>query len=233
MKDYQQYIANFNTVTAEASTGVVEINDLITQQSDKMIKISEDTKQLVECFNVVLNDTSIQLSNRANQAYDKVKGLGENLKTLSLQLEDATKMSSKHFETAGDKLRATIGEIATNAERISNEIRTSGEVFLKQSGVLVAATDDTLTKVSNVMNAIVSTTEEFNNKSEDIIEKSVNINTDSCKPLAYCALTTDNISRKHRNVFLHFPIYDRIQCFDLFYICRCLVSSKAVFTSSL
>lgn len=176
MKDYQQYIANFNTVTAEASTGVVEINDLITQQSDKMIKISEDTKQLVECFNVVLNDTSIQLSNRANQAYDKVKGLGENLKTLSLQLEDATKMSSKHFETAGDKLRATIGEIATNAERISNEIRTSGEVFLKQSGVLVAATDDTLTKVSNVMNAIVSTTEEFNNKSEDIIEKSVSFN---------------------------------------------------------
>lgn len=176
MKDYHQYIANFNTVTAEASSGVIEINDLITQQSDKMIKISEDTKQLVECFNVVLNDTSIQLSNRANHAYDKVKGLGENLKNLSLQLEDSTKMTSKHFEVAGDKLRATIGEIAGNAERISNEIRSSGEVFLQQSGVLVVATDDTLKKVDNVMKLINSTTGEFNNKSNDIIQKSATFN---------------------------------------------------------
>jgi methyl-accepting chemotaxis protein len=50
MKDYDKYIADFNTVTAEASSGVFEINNLIASQSDKMIKISEDTKQLVECF---------------------------------------------------------------------------------------------------------------------------------------------------------------------------------------
>lgn len=172
MENYKNNIADFNTVTAEASSGVVEINDLITQQSDKMIKISEDTKQLVECFNVVLNDTSMQLSKRANNAYDKVKGLGENLKALSHQLEEATSMSAKHFENSGDKLRASISEIAANAERISNEIRSSGEVFLKQSGVLVAATDDTLKKVGDVMSALNKNAAEFNAKGSEIIQNS-------------------------------------------------------------
>lgn len=174
MKDYENYIANFNTVTAEASSGVFEINNLISDQSDKMIKISEDTKQLVECFNTVLNDTSIQLSNRANMAYDKVKGLGENLKVLSMQMEEATKMSSTHFENSGNKLRAALGEVTTNAERISNEIRSSGEVFLKQSGVLVAATDDTLKKVTDVMDVLNSSTNNFSNRGDEIIKKSVN-----------------------------------------------------------
>lgn len=174
MKDYEKYIADFNTVTAEASSGVFEINNLISDQSDKMIKISEDTKQLVECFNTVLNDTSIQLSNRANMAYDKVKGLGENLKVLSMQMEEATKMSSTHFENSGNKLRAALGEVTTNAERISNEIRSSGEVFLKQSGVLVAATDDTLKKVSDVMDVLNSSTNDFSNRGDEIIKKSIN-----------------------------------------------------------
>ena len=173
MKDYEKYIANFNTVTAEASSGVFEINNLISAQSDKMIKISEDTKQLVECFNTVLNDTSLQLSNRANMAYEKVKGLGENLKVLSMQMEEATKMSSTHFENSSGKLRATLNEVAANAERISNEIRSSGEVFLKQSGVLVVATDDTLKKVNDVMNVLNDSTNEFSAKGDDIIKKSI------------------------------------------------------------
>ena len=80
-----------------------EINNLISSQSDKMIKISEDTKQLVECFNTVLNDTSVQLSNRANMAYDKVKGLGEDLKTLSMQMDEASKMTLTNFENTGNK----------------------------------------------------------------------------------------------------------------------------------
>lgn len=173
MKDYEGYIANFNTVTAEASSGVFEINNLISSQSDKMIKISEDTKQLVECFNTVLNDTSVQLSNRANMAYDKVKGLGENLKVLSMQMEEATKLSSTHFENSGNKLRATLTEIASNAERISNEIRSSGEVFLKQSGVLVAASDDTLKKVGDVMTVLNESTSDFSAKGDEIIKKSI------------------------------------------------------------
>lgn len=170
MGDYRKYIADFNTITAEASTGVVEISSLINQQSDKMIKISEDTKELVDAFNVVLNDTSMQLSKRANNAYDKVKGLGENLKALSLQLEEATGMSAQHFENSGDKLRATISEIAANAERISNEIRSSGEVFLKQSGVLVAATDDTLHKVNEVMTVLDKNADEFNRKGNEALQ---------------------------------------------------------------
>ena len=170
MQDYEKYIAGFNTITAEASTGVVEISGLINQQSDKMIKISEDTKQLVDAFNVVLNDTSMQLSKRANNAYDKVKGLGENLKTLSHQLEEATSMSAKHFENSGDKLRATIGEISANAERISNEIRSSGEVFLKQSGVLIAATEDTLHKVGEVMNTLDKNANEFNRRGTEALQ---------------------------------------------------------------
>lgn len=170
MQDYEKYIAGFNTITAEASTGVMEISGLINQQSDKMIKISEDTKQLVDAFNVVLNDTSMQLSKRANNAYDKVKGLGENLKTLSHQLEEATSMSAKHFENSGDKLRATIGEISANAERISNEIRSSGEVFLKQSGVLIAATEDTLHKVGEVMTTLDKNANEFNRRGTEALQ---------------------------------------------------------------
>ena len=45
-KDYEKYIAGFNTVTAETSSGVYEINSLISAQSDKMVKISEDTGSL-------------------------------------------------------------------------------------------------------------------------------------------------------------------------------------------
>ncbi len=174
--DYEKYLAGFNTVTAETSSGVIEINNLISEQSDKMIQISEDTKKLVDCFNTVLNETSGVLSNRANQAYDKVKGLGENLKNLSLQLEEATKISATHFENSGDKLRAAIVEIAANAERISNEIRSSGEVFIKQSGVLVAATDDTLNKVHGVMDSLVDASKEFDRQGDDIMKRSIHFN---------------------------------------------------------
>lgn len=196
MKDYENYIANFNTVTAEASSGVFEINNLIAAQSDKMIKISEDTKQLVECFNTVLNDTSVQLSNRANMAYDKVKGLGENLKVLSMQMEEATKLSSTHFENSGSKLRATLTEIASNAERISNEIRSSGEVFLKQSGVLVAATDDTLKKVGDVMTLLNDNTSEFSAKGDEIIKKSINFNDIVSKQLKVLIETSQKTENK-------------------------------------
>ena len=44
MGDYRKYIADFNTITAEASTGVVEISSLINQQSDKMIKFQKTPK---------------------------------------------------------------------------------------------------------------------------------------------------------------------------------------------
>ena len=175
-KDYEKYIAGFNTVTAETSSGVIEINNLITEQSDKMVKISEDTKKLVDCFNTVLNETSNVLSNRANIAYDKVKGLGENLKNLSLQLEEATKLSAAHFENSGDKLRATISEISANAERISNEIRSSGEVFIKQSNVLVAATEDTVSKVHTAMNNLVETGREFSEKGDNIVKQTLHFN---------------------------------------------------------
>ncbi len=196
MKDYEKYIAGFNTITAEASTGVVEISGLINQQSDKMIKISEDTKQLVDAFNVVLNDTSMQLSKRANNAYDKVKGLGENLKTLSLQLEEATSMSAKHFENSGDKLRATIGEISANAERISNEIRSSGEVFLKQSGVLIAATDDTLHKVGEVMNALDKNATEFNRRGTEALQSTAAFSELYTKQMKVLSETSDKAQKE-------------------------------------
>lgn len=175
-KEYEKYLAGFNTVTAETSTGVIEINNLISEQSDKMVKISDDTKKLVDCFNTVLNETSSALSDRANIAYDKVKGLGENLKNLGLQLEEATKISAAHFENSGDKLRATMGEISANAERISNEIRTSGEVFIKQSGVLVAATEDTVSKVHGAMTELVESTKEFDKRGDNIVKQSLHFN---------------------------------------------------------
>ena len=176
MKDYEKYIANFNTVTAEASTGVIEINGLISEQRDKMLAISDDTKKLVECFNTVLNDTSLELSHRASQAFDKVKGLGENLKSLSLQIDETSKMSSTHLDNAGSKMRATIAEIASNAERVANDIRSSGEVFLKQSDVLVLATEDTIKKVDDVVKALKVSASDFNQQGDSLIQKSVSFN---------------------------------------------------------
>ena len=172
-KDYEKYIAGFNTVTAETSSGVYEINSLISAQSDKMVKISEDTRKLVDCFNTVLNDTSNALSDRANLAYDKVKALGQDLKNLGLQMEEATRISAAHFENSGDKLRASISEAAANAERISNEILSSGEVFVKQSHVLVATADETINKVNLVMKDLAETGQDFANKGDGIVKQSI------------------------------------------------------------
>lgn len=175
-KEYEKYTAGFNTVTAETSTSVMEINKLIAAQSDKMIMISDDTKKLVDCFNTVLNDTSNQLAERANQAYDKVKGLGKDLKNLGLQMEDAAKVSAAHLVNSGDKLRASISEIAANAERISNDILGSGEVFLKQSNALVAATDDTVAKVNSAMGSLLETSKDFSLNSDNIIKEALRFN---------------------------------------------------------
>lgn len=175
-KEYEKYIANFNTVTAEASSGVIEINGMITEQSSKMVTISDDTRKLVEFFNKVLNDTSLEFSKRAQQAFEKVKGLGENLKGLSMQIGEAAKMSSIHMENSSDKIRSTISEVASNAERISNEIRSSGEVFLQQSNVLVAATGETLQKVNTAMQSLTTASATFEQKGQDIISQSGHFN---------------------------------------------------------
>ena len=169
---YQNNIASFNTVTAEASSGFVEVNNIISQQNDKMIKISEDTKNLVNSFNVVLNEASNQLTKRANSAYNQIKEMSEQMKKLSLQLEDSTQLTAKHMNDAGDKMRANIHEIATNAERISNEIRSSGEVFIKQTSVLSQSTTDTIDKVSQAMNLLKVGSENLSVKGKMWIEQS-------------------------------------------------------------
>ncbi len=174
--EYEKYTAGFNTVTAETSTSVVEINSLISTQRDKMVQISDDTKKLVECFNTVLNDTSNKLAERANLAYDKVKGLGKDLKNLGMQMEEAAKVSATHMLQSGDKLRASVAEIAANAERISNDILNSGEVFVKQSGALVAATDDTVTKVNNAMGSLLEVSKDFNLQGDKIVKDAFRFN---------------------------------------------------------
>ncbi|MBE6452362.1 MAG: hypothetical protein E7012_02600 [Alphaproteobacteria bacterium] len=174
--EYEKYISGFNTVTAETSTGVIEINSLISSQRDKMVQISEDTRKLVDCFNTVLSDTSNQLSNRANQAYDKVKGLGNDLKNLGLQMEEAAKVSAAHMLNSGDKLRASVAEIAANAERVSNDILNSGEVFLKQSTALVATTDDTITKVNKAMGTLLEASKDFSLSGDSVIKNALRFN---------------------------------------------------------
>ena len=94
---YQNHIANFNTVTAEASSGIIEVNNMIDQQNDKMIKISEDTKNLVNNFNVVLNEASNQMTKRANGAYEQIKTMSSQMKDLSLS--NCWLYSSKEFVT--------------------------------------------------------------------------------------------------------------------------------------
>ena len=175
-KEYEKYISGFNTVTAETSTGVFEINSLISSQSDKMVQISQDTKKLVDCFNTVLNDTSNQLAERANDAYDKVKSLGQDLKKLGLEMEDVAKLSSTHMEKSGDKLRATISEVATNAERISNSILASGDVFVKQSQALTAIADDTTQKVNSSIDKFVNAGKNFEVQSQVIVKEAIRFN---------------------------------------------------------
>lgn len=174
--EYEKYLAGFNTITAETSTGVIEINNLISAQSDKMLKISNDTKKLVDCFNTVLSDTSNQLAERANDAYDKVRGLGQNLKKLGLEMDDAAKLSATHLEKSGDKLRASINEIATNAERISNTILSSGEVFVKQSQALTAMADDTAGKVNQSVSNLVNAGKAFEEQGQAIVKESIRFN---------------------------------------------------------
>ncbi len=174
MKIYNKYLSDFNTVTAETSSGVYEINNMITSQSDKMLHISEDTKELVNSFNNILNDTSVTLSNRAQEAFDKVKGLATNLKTLSIELDEASKMTEQRLQNSGEKLRSSIAEIATNAERISNDILNSGEVFLKQSGVLVATTQETISKVGNTMNEVQEAALSLDTQGEGLMAKAQN-----------------------------------------------------------
>ncbi len=170
--EYEKYISGFNTVTAETSTGVIEINNLISAQSDKMVKISDDTKKLVDCFNTILNDTSTQLATRANDAYDKVKDLGVKLKQLSNEMDEATRLSATHFEKSGDKLRASVNEIASNAERISNNILASGEVFIKQSQALSTLASSTADKVNSSLNNLVAASKEFEERGQNIIKDS-------------------------------------------------------------
>ena len=174
--EYEKYLAGFNTVTAETSTGVFEINNLISAQSDKMLKISEDTKKLVDCFNTVLSDTSNQLADKANDAYEKVKNLGQDLKKLGLEMDDAAKLSATHLEKSGDKLRASINEIAANAERISNTILSSGEVFVKQSQALTAMADDTAAKVDASINNLIDAGKAFENQGQAIVKESIRFN---------------------------------------------------------
>jgi hypothetical protein len=174
--EYEKYLAGFNTVTAETSTGVVEINNLISAQSDKMVQISADTKKLVDCFNTVLNDTSNQLADRANDAYDKVKSLGNDLKKLSMEMDEASKLSATHLEKSGDKLRASINEIASNAERISNTILSSGEVFVKQSQALTTLADDTAGKVNRSISELVEAGKIFEAQGQNIVKESIRFN---------------------------------------------------------
>lgn len=174
--EYEKYLAGFNTITAETSTGVVEINNLISAQSDKMVKISEDTKKLVNCFNTVLNDTSNQLADRANDAYDKVRSLGADLKKLGMEMDDAAKLSATHLEKSGDKLRASINEIASNAERISNTILSSGDVFVKQSEALTAMAEDTAKKVTKSIDNLVEAGKSFESQGQSIVKESVRFN---------------------------------------------------------
>ena len=174
--EYEKYIAGFNTVTAETSTGVMEINNLISVQSDKMVKISDDTKKLVDCFNTVLNDTSNQLAERANDAYDKVQALGKDLKKLGFEMDEAAKLSATHFEQAGDKLRASINEVSSNAERISNSILSSGDVFVKQSQALTAVAEEACTKVVQSLDDLVNTGKAFESQGEAIVNESLRFN---------------------------------------------------------
>jgi len=174
--EYEKYLAGFNTITAETSTGVIEINNLISAQSDKMVQISEDTKKLVDCFNTVLNNTSNKLADRANDAYDKVRGLGEDLKRLGHEMDETAKLSATHMVKSSDKLRASINEIATNAERISNTILSSGDVFVKQSQALTALADGTADKVSQTITDLIEAGRAFEIQGSSIVKESIRFN---------------------------------------------------------
>ena len=123
-----------------------------------------------------MSDTSNQLADRANDAYEKVKSLGQDLKKLGLEMDDAAKLSATHLEKSGDKLRASINEIAANAERISNTILSSGEVFVKQSQALTAMADDTAAKVNDSIGNLVEAGKSFEAQGQAIVKESIRFN---------------------------------------------------------
>lgn len=205
--EYEKYLAGFNTITAETSTSVVEINNLISAQSDNMIKISDDTKKLVDCFNTVLNDTSLQLANRANDAYDKVKDLGSKLKQLGNEMDEAAKLTATHLEKSGDKLRAAVSEIAANAERVSGNILSSGEVFVKQSQALSALADTTAEKVNQSLSDLVSAGKNFEEQGQKLMQSGARFNDelsaqvkDLNNSAERAALVTKNLSSVYKDV---------------------------------
>ena len=91
-------------------------------------------------------------------------------------MDDAAKLSATHLEKSGDKLRASINEIAANAERISNTILSSGEVFVKQSQALTAMADDTAVKVNQIVTNLVDAGKAFEEQGQNIVKESIRFN---------------------------------------------------------
>jgi hypothetical protein len=93
-----------------------------------------------------------------------------------MEMDEASKLSATHLEKSGDKLRASINEIASNAERISNTILSSGEVFVKQSQALTSLADDTAGKVNRSISELIEAGKAFEAQGQNIVKESIRFN---------------------------------------------------------
>ena len=190
-KDFNQCGADFSKIgdylqtkvtdmSKQLAPSVEDIKNSVTalqELSDKSFpQMVQSTKQAADYFAQTLNASAQKLEDSNSSAQQKVEVLTQNLQKLSQQIEQAAGLSSQYFEKSGDKLRAVIIEMTSNAERILNNIHNSGTVFLQQSADLTSATDNTLNHVSSAILEISSALNNFNAQGADIVANSKNFN---------------------------------------------------------
>lgn len=190
-KDFNQCSADFSkigeyfqervdTIVEKLSPTVHDIKDSVNTiqniAEQSLPKIMQDTQQTAEFFTKTMGFATKQIEENSLTSQERIISLTQDLQKLGEQLENVSVQSAQYFEKTGDKLRAVIIEMTSNAERILTNVHNSGTVFLQQSADLTSATDNTLNHVSSAILEISSALNNFNAQSSDIISNSKNFN---------------------------------------------------------
>lgn len=175
-EDYQQCLDSFAISSKEVNQNLISATDVVAEQNQKMLQISNDTKSLADYFNALMDNLSNQLIDKANLANDKVKELADNLQILKTQLEESANSSAMTFAAGGDNLKEAVTNILDNAQRVYSEIKAANDVFAQQSQGLTAVADLTLSRIKETMENYGDNMQEFENKSIGIVERTENFN---------------------------------------------------------
>lgn len=169
-----------NSIIEKLSPTVHDIKDSVNTiqnlSEQSLPKVLQDTHQTAEFFAKTINLANKKVEESTLVSQERIISLTQDMQKLGEQLDNATAQSAQYFEKTGDKLRAVIIEMTSNAERILSNVHNSGTIFLQQSADLTSATDNTLNHVSSAILEISSALNNFNAQSADIISNSKNFN---------------------------------------------------------